>query len=175
MFAPAYMGRRRRGEAPSEVCLFLSPSPLYETVTLSFVIATGASRGPAAHPRDERRLGPATALYRTATLPFVIPSEAEGSAVPRTSRGNAEHYPQTELSSRPERSAVERSAVSIWGSRTRTFRPVQIRFEKRLGSATTVYGTVALSFVIPSVPGFPTSQPPPASLMWFSPKRTTRS
>src|SRR5450631_2999958 len=112
MFAKAYMGRRRRGEAPSEVCLFLSPSPLYETVTLSFVIPTGASRGPAAHPRDERRLGPATALYRTATLPFVIPSEAEGSAVPRTSRGNAEHDPQTELSSRPERSAVERSAVS---------------------------------------------------------------
>jgi hypothetical protein len=29
--------------------------------------------------------------------------------------------------------------------------------EKRLGSATTLYGTVALSFVIPSVPGFPTS------------------
>jgi len=30
------------------------------------------------------------------------------------------------------------------------FRPVQIKFEKRLGSATTLYGTVALSFVIPS-------------------------
>ena len=29
--------------------------------------------------------------------------------------------------------------------------------EKRLGLATTLYGTVALSFVIPSVPGFPTS------------------
>jgi hypothetical protein len=29
--------------------------------------------------------------------------------------------------------------------------------EKRLGPATTLYGTVALSFVIPSVPGFPTS------------------
>ena len=45
-------------------------------------------------------------FYRTATLPFVIPSEAEGSAVPRTSRGNAEHYPQTELSSRPERTRI---------------------------------------------------------------------
>src|ERR1700691_5494999 len=33
------------------------------------------------------------------------------------------------------------------------FRPVQIKFEKRLGSSTTLYGTVALSFVIPSVPG----------------------
>jgi hypothetical protein len=28
-------------------------------------------------------------------------------------------------------------------------RPVQIRFEKSLGSATALYGTVALSFVIP--------------------------
>ena len=33
----------------------------------------------------------------------------------------------------------------------------KLDFEKRLGSATTLYGTVALSFVIPSVPGFPTS------------------
>jgi hypothetical protein len=53
--------------------------------------------------------------------------------------------------------------------------PVQIRFEKRLGSATTVYGTVALSFVIPSVPGFPTSPLSPVPLMWFSLKRTTCS
>ena len=41
------------------------------------------------------------------------------------------------------------------------FRPVQIG--ERLGSATTLYGTVALSFVIPSVPGFPTSPLSPAS------------
>jgi hypothetical protein len=32
---------------------------------------------------DEKRLGPATTLYRTVALPFVIPSAAEGSAVPR--------------------------------------------------------------------------------------------
>jgi hypothetical protein len=38
------------------------------------------------------------------------------------------------------------------------FRPVQIRFHKRLGSATTLYGTVALSFVIPSEAEFPTSR-----------------
>src|SRR5450631_3750569 len=37
-------------------------------------------------------------------LLFVIPSEAEGSAGPRTSPGNAEYYAQTELSSRPEES-----------------------------------------------------------------------
>jgi hypothetical protein len=45
--------------------------------------------------------------------------------------------------------------------------------EKRLGATTTLYVTVALSFVIPSVPGFPTSQLSPAPLMWFSLKRTT--
>jgi hypothetical protein len=33
---------------------------------------------------DEKRLGPATTLYRTVPLPFVIPSAGEGSAVPRT-------------------------------------------------------------------------------------------
>jgi hypothetical protein len=37
---------------------------------------------------EEKRLGPATTLYRTVALSFVIPSEAEGSAVPRTSLGN---------------------------------------------------------------------------------------
>jgi hypothetical protein len=36
---------------------------------------------------DEKRLGPATTLYETAALPFVIPSEAEGSAVQRTFPG----------------------------------------------------------------------------------------
>jgi hypothetical protein len=37
----------------------------------------------------EKRLGSATTLYGTVALSFVIPSEAEGSAVPRTSPGNA--------------------------------------------------------------------------------------
>ena len=36
---------------------------------------------------DEKSLRPATTLYRTVALSFVIPSEAEGSAVPRTFRG----------------------------------------------------------------------------------------
>ena len=44
--------------------------------------------GLAAHQGDEKRLGPATTLYGTVALSFVIPSEAEGSAVPRTSLGN---------------------------------------------------------------------------------------
>jgi hypothetical protein len=39
---------------------------------------------------DEKRLGSATAFYETVTISFVIPSEAEGSAVLRTSRGNAD-------------------------------------------------------------------------------------
>jgi hypothetical protein len=54
---------------------------------------------------------PATTFYETVALSFVIPSEAEGSAVLRIFPGNAEFYPQTKLSSRPERSVVERSAV----------------------------------------------------------------
>jgi hypothetical protein len=37
---------------------------------------------------DEKRLGPATTFYGTVALSFVIPSEAEGSAVPRTCLGN---------------------------------------------------------------------------------------
>jgi hypothetical protein len=40
--------------------------------------------------------------------------EAEGSAVPQAFLGNAEFYLQAELSSRPERSVVERSAVSFF-------------------------------------------------------------
>ena len=45
------------------------------------------------------------------TLPFVIPSEAEGSAVPRTSLGNAKYVAQTELSSRPERTRISCQAA----------------------------------------------------------------
>jgi hypothetical protein len=37
---------------------------------------------------DEKRLGPATTLYGTVALSFVIPSEAEGPAVQRIFRGN---------------------------------------------------------------------------------------
>jgi hypothetical protein len=36
---------------------------------------------------NEKRLGPATTLYGTAALSFVIPTGAEGPAVPRTFRG----------------------------------------------------------------------------------------
>ena len=54
----------------------------------------------------EKRLGPGTTFYETVALSFVIPSEAEGSAVLRTFRGSAKFYPQTELSSRPERTRI---------------------------------------------------------------------
>jgi hypothetical protein len=54
----------------------------------------------------EKRLGSATTLYETVALSFVIPSEAEGSAVPPTSPGNAKYFTQTKLSSRPEESWV---------------------------------------------------------------------
>jgi len=36
---------------------------------------------------DEKRFYPATALHGSVALPFVIPSEAEGPAVPRTTPG----------------------------------------------------------------------------------------
>jgi hypothetical protein len=39
-------------------------------------------------PQGEKRLGPAATLNGTVALSFVIPSEAEGSAVQRTFRGN---------------------------------------------------------------------------------------
>ena len=42
--------------------------------------------------------------------------------------------------------------------------------DKRLGPASTLYGTVAPSFVIPSVPGFPTSQLSPATTYVVLPK-----
>src|SRR5882757_3315665 len=44
--------------------------------------------GPRPTQGDEKSLRPATTLYRTVALSFVIPSEAEGSAVPRTFRGH---------------------------------------------------------------------------------------
>jgi hypothetical protein len=40
---------------------------------------------------------PETTFHRKVTLSFVIPSEAEGSAVPRIFRGNAEFYPQNKI------------------------------------------------------------------------------
>jgi hypothetical protein len=62
---------------------------------------------------DEQRPLSSNHFHESFTLPFVIPSAAEGSAVPRTSPGNAESYSATNLSSRPEHSVVERSAVSF--------------------------------------------------------------
>jgi hypothetical protein len=47
----------------------------------NFVISTGFAMGLWLTQGDEKRLGPATDFYGTAALSFVIPSEAEGSAV----------------------------------------------------------------------------------------------
>src|ERR1700723_2893160 len=69
-----------------------------------------------------RSLQPLTNLIGSATLPFVIPSEAEGSAVQRTRPGNmfgrarnrivrTPLRSETEASSLPERSEVEGPAV----------------------------------------------------------------
>ncbi len=53
---------------------------------------------------DENRLLSSNRYHGSVALSFVIPSEAEGSAVPRTSLGNV---------FRPKRSAVEGPAVAF--------------------------------------------------------------
>jgi hypothetical protein len=55
---------------------------------------------------DEERPLSATTFHESFTLPFVIPSAAEGSAVPQNFRGNVESRPTTNLSSRPERTRI---------------------------------------------------------------------
>jgi hypothetical protein len=47
---------------------------------------------------DQKSFGPATTFYRTIALSFVIPSEAEGSAVLRTIRGNVLRPERTRIS-----------------------------------------------------------------------------
>jgi hypothetical protein len=78
------------------LCHPASPKPpLATSLSLSTALPFLSSRvldGPTAGLRptqgDEKSLRPATTLYRTVAPSFVIPSEAEGSAVPRTFRGH---------------------------------------------------------------------------------------
>ena len=53
---------------------------------------------------DEKRLGAATTLYATVALSFVIPSVAEGSAVPSTSHQCCRS--KMKLSSQPKRTQI---------------------------------------------------------------------
>jgi hypothetical protein len=53
------------------------------------VISTGVAVGLRPSQDEKKRLGTATVFYGAVALSFVIPGEAEGSAVPRTFRGNA--------------------------------------------------------------------------------------
>jgi hypothetical protein len=53
-----------------------------------FVISTGVAIDLWPTQGNGKRLGPATTFYATVALSFVIPSEAEGSAVLRTFRGD---------------------------------------------------------------------------------------
>jgi hypothetical protein len=50
----------------------------------NFVISTAVAMDLRTTHGEEKCLGRATTFYRTVTLSFVIPSEAEGPAVPRT-------------------------------------------------------------------------------------------
>jgi hypothetical protein len=54
----------------------------------------------------EKRLGSVHNFNATTTLSFVIPSVAERSAVRRTYLEKQNSYPQTNLSSRPERTRI---------------------------------------------------------------------
>jgi hypothetical protein len=80
---------------------------------------------------DEKRLGSAATFYGTVALSFVIPTGAEGSAVSlnpkrRSADKGANPYwtkvsqvSLTNLSSRPQRSGVERPAVVFSAPQTR--------------------------------------------------------
>jgi hypothetical protein len=77
---------------------------------------------PRNRPRRPRRLAsrsrpPGSGRLRRAPVEITVPLQLMISC----SSGNAEFYPQTELSSRPERSVVERSAVFL--SVTHTLKP----------------------------------------------------
>jgi hypothetical protein len=80
MFANATNFYRKSGATQwRDLCV---DAPSWKCFSTDLPWAWGPTQG------DEKRLGPATTLYRTVALPFVIPSEAEGSAVPRTLPGN---------------------------------------------------------------------------------------
>jgi hypothetical protein len=90
VFAPVQRGRKS-GFAPVGMTILLGrrsypeKSPDFQT-TLSFrPELSWACRPPKVM---KNAFCPATALHGSVTLPFVIPSEAEGSAVPRTIPGN---------------------------------------------------------------------------------------
>jgi hypothetical protein len=70
--------------------------------------------------------GPHVCLYGSVVLSFVIPSEAEGSAIPRTPHGNVSRHGTTNLSSRPERTRASYHAELA----TSTYAP--FRRERRM-------------------------------------------
>ena len=66
---------------------------------------------------------PSTALDGSVALSFVIPERSRGVCISTDLAWKTESRPATELSSRPERSGVERSAVSFWVSHTPALAP----------------------------------------------------
>jgi hypothetical protein len=89
-------------------------------------IRTGGIMGLRPTQGDEKPLPSSNHSLWNRYLFFVIPSEAEGSAVPRTSPGNVF------------------STEESWA-----FGPPKV-MKNPFGPATTLYGTVTLSFVIPT-------------------------
>jgi hypothetical protein len=62
------------------------------------LISTGGIMGLRPTQGNEKRLGPATTLYGTVAVSFVIPSVAEGPAVPRTLPGYVFRLERTRIS-----------------------------------------------------------------------------
>jgi len=60
--------------------------------------------------------------------------EAEGSAVSRTSAGNAEYYAQTELSSRPERTRISCHAALDTATCAAFFKESRMKIAQTWGS-----------------------------------------
>jgi hypothetical protein len=90
------------------------------------------------HPAARRSVEQIT-FHVTANPSFVIPSVAEGSAVPRTFPGNAEFYPQTKLSSRPDpdfmHAALDMAACAAFVKESSMKCSNAIKFYRKSGGA----------------------------------------
>jgi hypothetical protein len=120
MFAPAYMGRQRRGEAPSTVCLFLSPSPSSSRLPRP---AVGADDSPLRVGRSTDRLSvPSTedrvldAQLRRLSLG---PEESWACGLPKVMKNASVRHPlsiePSPFPCHPDRSEAERRDLRFRG------------------------------------------------------------
>ena len=102
-------------EDPSAVGAALNRSSAllchYERTRISYFTALTSATYVVLPKENHMQLTEAATLNRKSGEADLSRRAVEGSAVPRTSPGNAEYDAQIELSSRPKRSEVEGSAV----------------------------------------------------------------